>query len=334
MKNINIKPVQVVVRKNRTNLIASIIFLVISLVLLIWAGIILIEGNPDSIYLHDLIANESIEENISVKVDLVSIPYAFAEYSEDDDSNKYYFLMDNDYLYVGYLDYKTYNKLESKNLEEELVTLEGITKKIPDDIIELAIQVYNREKGEVFLTEENYKLYIGEICLDTTEVTKNINFQIVFSFSSFIVGVAMGFLYLKQNHQIKKTISTYTDSEWREIEKQLSDNVIMSNNKMNIYFTTDYIVDINHGLHVLKYSDIVWVYPYQLKQYGLVINQSIIVYNQNGKKIVISSINSSSNVIHELINDFISLIIKNNSNVLVGYTKENCKTVKELYQIR
>lgn len=335
MKNVNSKQVNAAIKKNKKNLLAMIIFIIIGL---LFIGYYAYESDKiskkDAVSFHDVIAEGKTDIGLKVKVDISAIPYVFAEYDKEEKTNKYYFLMDDNYLYIGFLDYDTYQKLNTENIYEHPITVEGFTKKIPDDVIDLAIEVYNEESEEELLNEGNYKLYIGELYLDTTENVNNYSILFVLGVISIGIGLIMGVIYWKQKSQIKKMISKYTENEWLAIENEIQNHIIIGNPKLYLYLTENYIVDIHHGLNIIEYKDIIWIYPYQLKQYGVTTNQSIIIYTSDKKKHVIANLGGFSKKNKELLEDIMNLIVTKNKQVLCGYTKENKTQIKNLYGIK
>lgn len=158
MKNVHSKQVNAAIKKNKKNLVAMIIFIIIGLLLI---GYYVYGSNlaskEEAISFHDVIAEGKIDTDLKVKVEVSTVPYVFAEYDKDEKSNKYYFLMDDNYLYIGFLDYNTYQKLSEEEISKYPITVEGFTKKIPDEVIDLAIEVYNEEAQEEVLNNGNYK---------------------------------------------------------------------------------------------------------------------------------------------------------------------------------
>lgn len=189
--------------KQKNYLINGFIFLILAIIMLIWSVFIdnsIINNNKT---LHDIIRNSSNRENEIVSLTVTEKPYAFAEYDTNVKSPKYYFLLDNDYMYIGYLDYKTYKKLNVDNVKDNPIKINGMTKKIPSDVVKIAIETYNKEKKEEFLTEENYNSYIGSVCIDTVNIVNNKR-QITLGIISIIISITSFWIYIKKEKKDKE----------------------------------------------------------------------------------------------------------------------------------
>ncbi len=333
MKIVKSKQIAQTINKNRINLIVTLIFLFIGILFMAWAFLFHRFDNGNTKFLHDMMAEGKAYVGEKAKIEVFENPYVFAEYESNKEHGKYYFLMDEKYLYIGYLNNKTFSELSSSDIGENPIIVKGITKDLTDDVISLAIEVYNEQTGEDFLTRENYKQYIGEVYLDTVDSGFN-GLYLMVGIISLIPGSVLGYSYWQHRKQFNKVMNSYTDTEWQLIEKELESTNTNTKLKVPFYLTENYIVDISNGLDIIKYSDIVWIYSYQIKQYGMIVKQSLIVYTKDGNKHNIAHVNSASKKKMQLLEEVISDVISKNSGVVSGYTKENRKQMRDLYNIK
>lgn len=177
----------------------------IAIIFFSWAFIIAKHVVDNNVTLHELIKNGDTKSNQIVYLKVTEKPYIFAEYDSNEKSNKYYFLLDENYMYIGYLDYNTYKKINSSDLDEKPITIKGITKKTPDDVINIAIATYNKEIGEEILTKDNYKNYIGDIYIDTVNDLVNNTPQLVLGTAFSILAIIYFISYIIRNIKINKT---------------------------------------------------------------------------------------------------------------------------------
>ena len=78
------------------------------------------------------------------------ILFAVYEIDGEEEELKYYLVMDNDnYLYIIYMKDSEYKKLNVDSIETNPIKVKGLTKKIPNDIKELAIESYNEIMKEL-----------------------------------------------------------------------------------------------------------------------------------------------------------------------------------------
>lgn len=84
------------------------------------------------------------------------------------------------------------------------------------------------------------------------------------------------------------------------------------------YFTRNYIVNyVGNYLFICKYNELMWIYVHVRRVVGLVGKnkiQQIIAYNAD----------------YDTLDEVLELILPHNSNILVGFTKENKKAYKKL----
>lgn len=320
-------------KKVKSYLYESILFLILAFCCFGWAYSI---NNrlKNSSTLHELISNGSRKEEEIVSLTITERPYVFAEAEYDLDSTnpKYYFLMDEKYLYIGYLDYSTYAKLNKEDIDKSPITIRGLTRVIPEDVIDIAIEVYNEDLEEAFLTKENYKSYIGEICIDTVSDLIDNVFQIIIGTLFFIISIVYFLIYYSKELKIQK-IKKDTIL-WNEIQEELGNQETIEYPRFTTYLTPNYIIDGSKGLIRIAYSDIVWVYLHEKKYNGITGERNLIVITKDKKRFMVAKLNS----IHPKIKDVYFNIIKDvhekNQDILIGYTKENKRQARELYQIK
>ncbi|MDD6224414.1 MAG: hypothetical protein PUB18_05395 [bacterium] len=325
--------IQELIQKHKKKLILPFLFLIVSIMFFLSHYIIHTKQLTEIYPFHDVIVGEEMEENILVEVEVSEIPVVFAQYSARKNTSKYYFLMDDDYMYVGYLDTDTFRTLNRTDISAHPIKIQGYTKQLSGEVIDLMIEAYNREIGYEFLTLDNYADYVGKVYLDTTKVNRSNYLLLGMGGVCFALSIIMTISYFKGSSQIRKIVYSYSAEEWKLIEQELQENVVFEKADLNFYLTDHYIIDLNSGLRIIRYSDIVWIYLYQLTQYGITTNQSIIVYTKNKKKHILLSIHSSSQKRKALLEEIISMIVEKNTKILIGYTKENRKQMKDLYQI-
>lgn len=321
-----------IIKKTKNYLYGAILFFVLALGCFGWAYYINYHIENGSATLHELIYNGSTKEKDITSLTVTEKPYVFAEYDSNTTSPKYYFLMDEDYLYVGYLDYDTYTKLDKDSIMDEPITIRGVTKRIPDDVIDIAIEVYNEDLEEAFLTKENYKDYIGEICIDTVSDLKDNIFQMILGALFSNVSIIYLIIYIFKNHKIRKVKKN--DMLWQDVQSELGSSETIEYAKFSTYLTPNYIMDGSKGLQLISYQDIIWIYLHENKYNGVTNNRNLVVITRNKKKHYIADLSGLRPKIKDTYLDLMRDIYEKNQDILVGYTKENRKQAKDLYQIK
>lgn len=317
------------IKKSTTKVMyCSIIFFLLGLLCFIWAFIIDENTVDNGVTLHELIYNNSSKKREIVTLTVKNTPCVFAEYDSNSTSPKYYFLMDDDYLYVGYLDYDTYQKLNKDDISTNPVTIKGVTRTIPNDVVDIAIKVYNEEVEQDFLTKENYSNYIGNICIDTVSSLVDNVFQIVLGLIFIIISIVYLIVYFVRKGKIKK--AEKDTILWDNLKNELEKDNVLEYSKLNLYLTNNYIIDGTSGLTVIPYSNIAWVYIHEQRYRGLVYSRCLVLITNNNKRKLVAKSSSGSKKIKDSYTEIIEKIYEKNNAILIGYNKENSQKIKKL----
>ena len=239
---------KVLKKKSKIYFWMALLFFLVSIIFFLWFYTIEEEQKNSKVTLHDKISNQDYQEEKVVSLTVVEKPFLFAEYDDDEKSAKYYFLQDENYLYIGYLDYSTYLELNQDNISINPITIKGLTKIIPEDVKEIAIEVYNEKLEEDFLTKENFEEYIGLICIDTESSWTYSLWQMVLGIVFLIESIVLMIIYglrMKKWKAIKKSMM------WDNLKNELSKENCQNYEKLHLYLTENYIVDGNGELVVI-----------------------------------------------------------------------------------
>lgn len=314
--------------------VVAIIFLLITIVFFGWAFVLEDTNKSDAKdFLESRIGMQTKEKEY-VSLDVTMGPTLFAEYDTMITSDKYYFVWSGDALNIAYLDYGTYQEVTTKTSNEESIKIYGVTKTIPTDVLEIAIDVANDIVGEDFLTMDNYQDYISTMYIDAVNPLHDNSIQIVAGIIFALLSIAFFILAIVRQRLTKKSIQSRTESEWQKILTELDDENVKHYKKINLYLTDNYIIDLSNGLRVIEYKDIVWMYQYQLKQYGMTTNKNIVIATKNGKKVSIANMDNFMKRSKKAYTEIMDFIVSKNSSIALGYTKENKKEMKNLYGIK
>lgn len=333
MKNLISKEFQKSINQNKKLLIVSLTFLIVTIILIILGIKNENQKMPKAINMNDLIVNLENEENIYAYIDVNTKPYLFAVYETDgiEDDNKFYLVMDsNNYLYVLYMSSNNYQKLNIDSISKTPIRVKGLTKKIETDIKELAISAYNKEMQREYLTDENFKEYVGLIYLDIEASFYDSSLYYIGAFLSFLVFLILIIIYLTIYLKNRKTFKKYSREELDKIAIELYQ---LNNNNpyetMKLYFLKDYIVDTSNGIIILKYQDIIWAYPYEYRYNSLLVNKNLKVYDENNKAYNIANTKYFDKNKDQVLSEILNIIKEKNQEILLGFTKENKKIIKE-----
>ena len=319
-------------KRNTLYLMIGIILLIIT-VLLIYLGIKNEKQElPEPVALINLRNGENIEEDKYVFIDVNTKPYLFAVYETDgiEDNAKYYFVMDkNNYLYIVYMTDAKAKTFETETIKDNSIIIYGITKKIPNDIKDLAIESYNDLMEDTYLTKENFKEYVGFMYLDSKTPLYDSSLYYMGAFLTGFFFILIIVVYIVIIIKNKKTLKKISNEELANIDVELSQTSNNKYKKLNLYLLKNCIVDFGNNIIIKKYSDIIWAYPYEQRYNGLIINRFIKLVDKDNKmyNIAISKIYEKNKEI--LIQEILNELKLKNENIILGYDKYNKKIVKE-----
>ena len=289
-----------------------------------------------------IILEDANKEGEYVCLNVESMTDYFATYgTEKKASQKVYFLFDDKYMYMANLNENGLKELESimeyaysedENKEKpEPIKVCGITTFIPSKLKSLAINAYNEMADEKILTNSNFESYLTDFYINTEGGPKeDIIWQSLLIGCLSLPGIALIFSYLKNAKMTKATLSKFTN-EMDRIKSDACAPDTLYEKKASIYLTKDYIINFATGFEIYNYNEIIWIYPYEFRQNGVITQKSIYVVTNDSKVHVIANMPTSkkNNIRYDEIYE--SLLLKV-PNALHGYSKENVQKSKEMYK--
>jgi len=295
-------------------------FVVPALIFGIWG---FIEGQRDlgtPTYLADVLKAEEY-----AYIDVDDIPYLFGE----NDTNKLYFIWDtNDNFYIVDLTKKLYEKLEN-NPQKDTIRLVGTSKTITNEIKNVAIKVYNRDKSEEMpaMTKDNFNEMLGRQYLNAREDLTNqwVFYGLSFVFLAFVLSFYLAHWFIER--KIRRVIDNLPQSEADLITFEVESDKTITFPKNNLFLTENYIISLGNSLDIIKYMDIAWIYHTDIRQNGVLSARrvDIICKDSTHKWIPVMPYGKNRNA-HL---DIIQIIAEKQPEVLVGYTNDNQKIINE-----
>ncbi|MCL2859286.1 MAG: hypothetical protein FWF46_01680 [Oscillospiraceae bacterium] len=308
-------------KARKTRYICTAIFVVIAIIL----GIIGFIESKRVILLEDISNTQEIGANEHVYIDVVKKQFKFIE----GDYISLYFVWDkNGKLYLVDLLPSLAKKLESATVDNPIRII-GTTKKITNEDRDEAIKIYNSYKNLDMeaLTVNNFSDNVGNVYIYTKEKLTNemVFYFIAGIFIAFAIPFAIAIIFIE--NKIKRTLKNLSPEEADLISVEVENEGTIIYEKVNVFLTENYVISLGKSIDITKYSDIVWVYHTDLRQSGVLSNRYInIITNEfKDRSIPIVPYGKSRNVHLEIMD----IIAGKNSNILVGYTKENVETMKE-----
>ncbi len=314
------KEIKKVLRTGRAMLIATLVFLVLTVGLIGGAFYIRYNETKDPKDLGQLIENYEDKEGEYVKINLAYLPYGFAE---EDSSKFYYFAMDQEnYMYIIRMTDETYEKLkELSNDGNDKIEYEfkGYTFSQPTQMKQLAVEAANEAFEETKFTYSNISDYVGSVYIDETELPdEDTSVMLVgFSIMSGVFVLVFGITLLIQ--RIREWGITSNKELMEQLKMELEDLTDNPYKKQKIYLTSKHIISKSGGLSVLEYNQIIWMYSQIRYVNGVAQGKTLIACTKSKRKYTLATTGPNDMNIEEIMTE----IKDRNEEVRIGYTKEN-----------
>ena len=334
MKEVYSNKIKESLKLGNRRLIITIILVLMTIGFIVWAVIDSQKEYPTPKYLNDVIMEGKNEEGVYSCVNVTAIPYVFAETSTNEMENKYYFIRDDNYFYIAYLDYKTFSSLNHESIEDNPVAICGMTSSIESNIKRLAIEVYNRDMESEVVNDSNFNNYFGGVYLDVVADVNDITVQICLAIITGVFAIIIGAITIVFKTKTKKFIKNVTAEEWQQINNEIESSDTKYYKQAKIYLTKNYLIDFSNCLYAVKYSDIVWLYPYELRQNGITTAKNLIVFDKSFTKHTIAGIGSLGKKNKQIFEEITNEILSKNKDIIWGFSSESKGKFKELKQTK
>ena len=323
-------------KKIKKNIIIGIILIVVSFVMFYFGNRAMEIADNNIKDMEKIIeSNDTKKDGLETYLNIKKSVYRFAVY--DTTSDAYYFVTDGNYIYIAYMSVDKYKEISNSNNDDEYIKVKGVTSEIPNDVKEIAVDSYN----EIFELDDSEKIgikdfnnYFGSIYLDMTNDTSDAGgMEFLIGFILFFIGFILLILNNKVRCGYKKSLKKYTDSEIENIDNEMDSEESFYYENAKLYLTPNYIINFSRGFSIIKYSDVLWIYPYVHRTNGIKDTQSIIVKDRFGKNYIIANLSIITKAKKEEFSEIMNTIISKNDKMLVGYNSENGKKYKEIIKL-
>lgn len=325
MKSMKFDYLKIVNKKNKSILFLSFVFIICFFIILYNGVKYENKSLPMAVGMHDLITNFETVENVYSYIDVNTSPFLFATYETngDLDNEQFYFVMDSsNSLYIVRMSLDDYENLNVKDINNNSIRIYGLTKKVDESMIKIAIETYNDELKEEYLTRENFSKYVGLIYLDMTEKIYDATLYYIGATICLILFIMFFSIFLLNYFKSKNIIKKYSKEELYKINLEI---MMLKNNsysKMNLYLLNDYLVDASNSLVIINYDDITCIKIYEKKCNGLTINKNLKVMDKNNKVYSICNTKYLDNNKNFVLEEVIEKICLKNLNIKAGYLKK------------
>lgn len=114
-----------------------------------------------------------------------------------------------------------------------------------------------------------------------------------------------------------------------ELDNEMNNSKSFYYSKVHLYLTENYIINFKGIFRAIKYSDILWMYPYEVRQNGVRTSKCIKILVNNTKTYIIATIGVYTKKSKAVYDEIWETIVRKNPNMLLGYTSENIKAMNK-----
>lgn len=287
--------------------------------------------------IHDI--KEVKVSDVYTKIDVQVMTDYFATNDYSGIEHKTYFVWDQENIYMVDLNEKTRADLDSiykySNSEEETtekpvpVLIKGMSKKIPDDLKEVAIASINKIVGREVVDTKNFYQMFGVVYLDTFATPfSTILSDLLLCLPLLIAGILFLTMYGTRKHKTKKCMQRL-GKKWKDVQQELEDSSTLTFKPFHLYLTQHFLLCTRNGLEVYPYKEIVWVYYTSRSMNNFSTLKNIYIMTKDKKThpiLSITIVKNSKNTFDEIYEE----ILKRTPGSLEGYTKENKEKIQEM----
>lgn len=256
------------------------------------------------------------EYNTSAYLDVSAVPILIA--SVNNQNTGYYLVNSDKYMYIAYMNDEQFNKLKS-DLNNGTTRIYGVTALPSDDFKKILVNDINTSYSYSY-TVDDYDTLVGQYELDMIHYDSYNYYYFIYPVLTTLISLFFLFLYNNHKKIVHSTIDNISEKEWISINKEFIESSLKSG---NTYLTDNYILRLGINFSINKLSDVILIYQ---RNGGLnwESDKELLIYTKQSKY-VIRSLKGTDKEIELLAQK----IIKHNKDVLIGYTDENIKELKE-----
>jgi len=311
----------------KARLISLAVLVILTTLLGGWGYFEQTKDRGEALDLAALMNEKKEKKNQYAYIDAASSAIVFAE----KDNERLYFVGDKTgYLYIIDLTDTMVKKLENAS-KESPIKLIGSTKEITNDIRDLAISTYNKSKPADWneLNTVNFGDIFGNVYL---YVREDLSYAIVLYVFAAILGfttIIVGIVHLVTQKKITKAFKKLSPSELDKIAFEIEDAKTLNFENLGIYLTKNYFIVLTGGIKIFKYEDIAWLYHIDMRQNGVITARNFSLLTKDNKRHSFTAGTPYGKHKDNYL-EILTYVAETHSNILVGYTDENKKHIKEI----
>lgn len=319
-------------KRMKKNLIIGVVLGILAIVFFVIGDKVEENNTKNAKDLHSIIiSNDENKDNVLSYIDAKRIPLRFAGY--DDTTDAYYLINDGKYLYIAYMSEEDYKNVYDEDNMDDVIRITGVTKLTTKDVKSLAVDAYNDlytdEEDQISIAD--FDDYFGTVYLDMTkDATDTAGFEYLLGIILLVSGIVVFIVGILRIVTYKNKLKKLDEYDISKVDKEMNNPESFYYAASRLYLTPNYIVNFGFNLDIIKYDELIWMYPTERRVNGIKTSKAIVLQDKYGKYHTIASIDVVTKAKKEEYDEIWNTISSKNDKLLLGYNKENINKSKEI----
>lgn len=319
-------------KRMKKNLIIGVVLGILAIVFFVIGGKVEENNIKNAKDLHSIIiSKDENKDGVLSYIDAKRVPLKFAGY--DDTTDAYYLISDGEYLYIIYMSEEEYKKVYNEDNMDDVIRITGVTELTTKDVKSLAIDAYNDlyTDKEDQISIADFDDYFGTVYLNMTkDATDTAGFEYLLGAILLVSGTVVFIVGILRIVTYKNKLKKLDEYDISKVDKEMNNPESFYYESSRLYLTPNYIVNFGFNLDIIKYDELIWMYPTERRVNGIKASKSIVLQDKYGKYHTIASIDIITKAKKEEYEEIWNTISNKNDKLLLGYNKENINKSKEI----
>ena len=263
-----------------------------------------------------------LDDDIYVYVDITEEPYGIGSYGE---ARQFYYVSDGYDLYIIECSESEYNYITQQVKENGSYECVGTISKLSDEVIDLAIEVYNdgEDDPEEIIDREDFDWYFQDVALSVHDWSRAEGLLIFAAIMLLVFGIITFIAGIIELSRFNSAFGRMTEMDGQLIAAELDSPQTVYVKQAKTYLTPRFIVSLGSRCAVIPYANILWTYKFTQRYNFIPVFSNIQVFTSDFRKLAIAEMSLFAPKKKQAEMTIFNAIQYYNPQVCFGYTAEN-----------
>ncbi len=285
-------------------------------------GKVKIDKSFDKVAFAQAYNDEMLDEDIYVFVDITDEPYGIGSYGE---ARQFYYVSDGYDLYIIECSESEYNYITQQIKEKGSYECVGTVSKLEDEVIDLAIEVYNEgeENPADYINREDFDWYFQDVALSVHDQSRSEGLLIFAVLMLLVFGGITLIAGIVELSRYSSAFKHMTEMDGQLIAAELDHPQTVYVKQAHTYLTPRFVVSLGSRCAIVPYTNILWAYKFTQHYNFIPIFSNIQLHTGDGRLMKIAEMSIFASKKKQAEMAIFSAISYYNPQVRIGYTTEN-----------